>query len=81
MRIIRRHSNRKLYDTKQSQYVTLAQVAAIVRAGDHIQVLHRNTGDDLTTATLALIIFEKKKRQPKLPSAGLRKMIQTGKTT
>src|SRR5450759_1830 len=36
MRTIRRYSNRKLYDTKESHYVTMGQVAAIIRAGDDI---------------------------------------------
>jgi polyhydroxyalkanoate synthesis repressor PhaR len=80
MRTIRRYSNRKLYDTKESHYVTLAQVAAIIRAGDDIQVLHKDTGRDLTAATMALILFEEEKRGPKLGIAGLRKIIQTGQT-
>ena len=78
MRTIRRYSNRKLYDTQDSHYVTLAQIAAIIRAGDEIQVLHKVTGGDLTAATLAQIIFEEEKRGPKLGVAGLRKIIQTG---
>ena len=78
MRIIRRYSNRKLYDTQDSHYVTLAQVAAIIRAGDEIQVVAKVTGRDLTAATLAQIIFEEEKQRPKLPVAALRKIIQTG---
>lgn len=78
MRIIRRYSNRKLYDTQESHYVTLTQVAAIIRAGDEVRVLHKDTGNDLTTATMALIIFEEEKRGAKLGLAGLRKIIQTG---
>ena len=77
-RIIRRYSNRKLYDTEDSHYVTLAQVAAIIRAGDDIQVLSKDTGADLTAATMALILFEEEKRGPRLGIAGLRKIIQTG---
>jgi polyhydroxyalkanoate synthesis repressor PhaR len=80
MRGIRRYSNRKLYDTKESHYVTLAQIAAIIRAGEDIQVLDKNTGRDLTAATMALILFEEEKRGPRLGIAGLRKIIQTGQT-
>jgi len=61
MRTIRRYSNRKLYDTQDSHYVTLAQIATIIRAGDEIQVLDHNTDEDLTTATMAQIIFEETK--------------------
>jgi polyhydroxyalkanoate synthesis regulator protein len=38
MRSIRRYANRKLYDTQDSHYVTLAQLTAFIRAGDEIQV-------------------------------------------
>ena len=78
-RIIRRYSNRKLYDTKESHYVTLAQVAAIIRAGDDdIQVLSKDTGADLTAATMALILFEEEKRSPRLPVEALRRIIRNG---
>jgi polyhydroxyalkanoate synthesis repressor PhaR len=77
MRSIRRYSNRKLYDTQESHYVTLAQVAAIIRGGDDVQVLDKDTGRDLTASTMALIIFEEEKKTPKLGIAGLRKIIQT----
>jgi polyhydroxyalkanoate synthesis repressor PhaR len=77
-RIIRRYSNRKLYDTEDSHYVTLAQVAAIIRAGDDIQVLSKDTGADLTAATMALILFEEEKRSPRLPVEALRRIIRNG---
>jgi polyhydroxyalkanoate synthesis regulator protein len=67
-----------LYDTKESHYITLAQIATIIRAGEDIQVLDKDTGRDLTAATMALIIFEEEKKAPKLGIAGLRKIIQTG---
>jgi polyhydroxyalkanoate synthesis repressor PhaR len=78
MRTIRRYSNRKLYDTQTSRYVTLAQIAAIIRTGDDIQVVDKNTGKDLTTATMAQIIFEETKEGQSLPVTGLRKIIVSG---
>jgi polyhydroxyalkanoate synthesis repressor PhaR len=75
MRTIRRCSNRKLYDTKDSHYVTLPQIAAIIRAGDDIHVFERDTGRNLTAATMAQIIFEEEKKAPKLGVAGLSKII------
>jgi polyhydroxyalkanoate synthesis repressor PhaR len=78
MRIIRRYSNRKLYDTQESHYVTLTQVALLVRNGEEIKVIAKDTNNDLTAATLALIIFEEEKKGPRLPVSGLRKIIQTG---
>jgi polyhydroxyalkanoate synthesis repressor PhaR len=78
MRTIRRYGNRKLYDTQESHYVTLAQVAAIIRAGDEIQVLDKNTGRDLTTATMAQILFEESKQGRPLPVPALRSIIVSG---
>ena len=78
MRTIRRYSNRKLYDTQTSRYVTLAQIAAIIRTGDDIQVVDKDTGKDLTAATMAQIIFEETKEGQALPVPGLRKIIVSG---
>ena len=78
MRTIRRYANRKLYDTQESHYVTLAQIATIIRAGDDIQVLHKSTGKDLTAATMAQIIFEETKQGQTLPVPELRKIIVSG---
>jgi polyhydroxyalkanoate synthesis repressor PhaR len=77
-RTIKRYSNRKLYDTRESRYVTLDELARMVRAGDDIRVLDNATRQDLTVATLAQIIFEEQKRLPTLPVDGLRRIIQAG---
>jgi polyhydroxyalkanoate synthesis repressor PhaR len=78
MRIIRRYSNRKLYDTHESHYVTLQALATLVRSGEDFQVVDHSTSRDLTTATLAQIIFEEEKRGSKLPATELRRIIQNG---
>ncbi len=80
MRNIKRYSNRKLYDTQESRYVTLQQIAVFVRGGDEIRVVDKDTQRDLTSATLAQILFEEERRGPRLPISGLRSIIQTGKT-
>src|SRR5437764_547558 len=77
-RTIKRYANRKLYDTRDSRYVTLDHIAAMVRAGDDVRVVENTTRADLTTATLAQIIFEEEKKAPRLSVAGLRKIIQGG---
>ena len=58
--------------------MTLAQVAAMVRAGEEIRVLHKKNNEDLTASTLALIIFEEERRAPKLSVQGLEQIIRTG---
>ena len=60
-RVIKRYSNRKLYDTKDSRYVTLLQIAEMVRAGEEVQIIDNNSKEDLTEVTLAQIIYEEQK--------------------
>lgn len=62
-RVIKRYSNRKLYDTKDSRYVTLLQIAEMVRGGEEVQIIDNNTKDDLTEVTLAQIIYEEQKQK------------------
>jgi polyhydroxyalkanoate synthesis repressor PhaR len=62
-RVIKRYSNRKLYDTKDSRYVTLLQIAEMVRTGEEVQIIDNNTKEDLTEVTLAQIIYEEQKQK------------------
>jgi polyhydroxyalkanoate synthesis repressor PhaR len=78
MRTIRRCSNRKLYDTSDSHYVTLEQIATLIRAGEEIRVVDKNTGKDLTASTMAQIIFEQTKSEGTLSVEGLRRIIVSG---
>ena len=80
VRTIKRYSNRKLYDTHDSHYVTLQQIAGLIRNGDEIRVIDKTTQQDLTAATMAQIIFEEEKRGPRLPADGLRRIIRSGLT-
>lgn len=60
-RVIKRYSNRKLYDTQDSRYVTLLQIAEMVRSGEEVQIIDNNSKEDLTEVTLAQIIYEEQK--------------------
>lgn len=76
-RVIKRYSNRKLYDTQQSRYVTLLQIAELVRAGEELQIIDNATKEDKTDITLALIISEELKAQPRaIPLSTLRALIR-----
>src|SRR5213595_3205593 len=46
--VIKRYSNRKLYDTQESRYVTLEELEELIRAGKEISVVDVSTGEDLT---------------------------------
>lgn len=79
MKIIKRYANRKLYDTEQSSYVTLDEIAEMVRAGEEIKIVDQKTHEDLTSVTLTQIIFEEEKRSKRiLPLSALRTIIQSG---
>jgi polyhydroxyalkanoate synthesis repressor PhaR len=78
-RTIKRYTNRKLYDKLESRYVTLEEIARLVRAGEDIQVIDNESEEDLTSVTFAQIILEEEKRKQHLLSVPfLRKLIRTG---
>ncbi len=60
-RRIKRYDNRKLYDTEASEYVSLDDIAELVRSGKTVEVVDNATGDDLTAQTLTQIILEEGK--------------------
>ena len=60
-KVIKRYTNRKLYDTVESRYVTLDEIAEMIKAGAEVKVVDNRTKDDLTAVTLAQIIFSLKR--------------------
>lgn len=76
-KVIKRYSNRKLYDTESSKYVTLDELSEMIKAGDDIQIIDNKSKSDLTSATLAQIIFESEKKQSRMPLDMLRNLIQS----
>ena len=58
MRPITRYGSRKLYDTLERRYVSLEDLARHVRAGEHLRVTDKKTGQDVTAQTLALVVYE-----------------------
>ena len=78
-RVIKRYTNRKLYDTDQSRYVTLDDIARLIRENEEVRVIDNETQDDLTAVTFAQIILEEEKRKTNLVSVPfLRKLIHSG---
>ena len=77
-RVIKRYSNRKLYDTKDSRYVTLLQIAEMVRSGEEVQIIDNNSKEDLTEVTLAQIIYEEQKTHSRnVPLQTLKDLIHS----
>jgi len=58
IRLIKRYGSRKLYDTEESRYVSLDELAGWIRAGQQIRVIDNKTSDDVTSQTLTQIISE-----------------------
>ncbi|HRJ40703.1 MAG: hypothetical protein KJZ86_03660 [Caldilineaceae bacterium] len=79
---IKRYPNRKLYDTEAKHYVTLEQIAQMIRKGAEVSVVDHESGDDLTSLTLSQIILEMEKRQSGfLPQSLMTSLIRTGGDT
>ncbi|MFC7551458.1 polyhydroxyalkanoate synthesis repressor PhaR [Pseudoroseomonas wenyumeiae] len=74
--VIKKYANRRLYNTEASSYVTLEDLAAMVRAGRDFAVYDAKSGDDITRAVLTQIIVEEEsKGQNLLPIPFLRQLI------
>ncbi|HVO80749.1 MAG TPA: polyhydroxyalkanoate synthesis regulator DNA-binding domain-containing protein [Terriglobales bacterium] len=74
--LVRKYGNRRLYDTCNSRYVNLEDIAAFIRRGNQVQVVDAKSGEDLTRVTLTQIITEEAKTRPTgLPLELLRQLI------
>ena len=75
---IKKYANRRLYNTGTSTYVTLEDLATMVKNGEDFLVYDAKTGDDITRSVLAQIIFEQegKAGQNLLPATFLRQLIR-----
>ena len=77
-KIIKRYQNRKLYDTQSSCYVTLEDIAGMIKRGEDVSVIDNKTKEDLTSVTLTQIIYEEEKKQRSiLPLDALKKLIRS----
>lgn len=70
---IKRYSNRKLYDTSQSRYITLTELGEIVRSGVNILVIDNDTKADLTDITLTQVLMAQQKQKQN----GIKNLVQT----
>ena len=77
-KVIKRYTNRKLYDTLESRYVTLDEIAQMIKAGAEVKIVDNRTKEDLTSVTLAQIIFEEEKKTSRVGLETLRGLIRQG---
>jgi polyhydroxyalkanoate synthesis repressor PhaR len=76
--VIKRYSNRRLYDTDSSRYVTLDEVGERIRGGEDLRFVDVPTGDDITQGFLAQIILESRGAAKLLPVPLLYRMVRMG---
>jgi polyhydroxyalkanoate synthesis repressor PhaR len=75
--VIKKYANRRLYNTATSTYVTLEDLAHMVRDGKEFTVCDAKTGEDITRSVLTQIIFEEENKGPNLlPINFLRQLIR-----
>lgn len=78
MVVIKKYGNRRLYDTGDSRYITLEELADKIRKGSDVQVVDAKNGEDLTQTTLTQIILESRRAARLLPVSLLVQMIRMG---
>lgn len=79
VRLIKRYESRKLYDTEESRYVSLEDLAAWVRDGQEVKVVDNATAADVTAQTLTQIILDEGRRGTRfLPSELLHDLVRAG---
>lgn len=74
--VVKKYSNRRLYDTDESRYITLDELAEKIQSGVDVQVVDAKTGEDLTQGTLTQIIIDGRGLATLLPVELLTRMIR-----
>ncbi|GAB4209829.1 MAG: hypothetical protein OHK0022_41650 [Roseiflexaceae bacterium] len=81
MHSIKKYANRKLYHTNRKQYITLDGIAELIQAGEQVQVIDNETGEDITATILAQVVLQARGRKSSLPTHLLTDLIQAGGDT
>jgi polyhydroxyalkanoate synthesis repressor PhaR len=82
MRKIKKYANRKLYDTIDKQYISMEQLAELIRLGESVSVMDNQTGEDITVQILSqLLSKERKRHDSEMVSDILSQMLRRGGST
>jgi polyhydroxyalkanoate synthesis repressor PhaR len=76
--LIKRYSNRKLYNTETSRYITLKGIAELIEHGEEVRVIDNETGEDITSIALSQILVDSERSQRAVPGSVLSDLIQKG---
>ena len=74
--LIKKYGNRRLYDTGDSRYITLEELAGRIRTGNDVRIVDAQSGEDLTQATLVQLVLETGNAAKFLPVQLLTQMIR-----
>ncbi|MEM1042588.1 MAG: polyhydroxyalkanoate synthesis regulator DNA-binding domain-containing protein [Bacteroidota bacterium] len=77
-RLIKRYGSRKLYDTGDSRYISMQEVAGLIQSGEQIEVVDNKSGEDVTVPVLTQVISEQGRRGNSFPSSLLHDLIRAG---
>lgn len=77
-RVIKRYANRKMYDVAESRYVSLSDLADLIRSGETIRVTDKTGKEDYTSRTLQQIILEQTRESEEVPESTLHEWIRFG---
>ena len=78
MRKIKKYANRKFYDTTEKKYVSLDELAALIKAGEEVAIEDNETGEDLTASVIAQLLAKDKEGNSKIQSGILADMLRKG---
>jgi polyhydroxyalkanoate synthesis repressor PhaR len=82
MHMIKKYSNRKLYDTRDKRYLTMDQLAELIKAGEEVSIIDNESGEDLTSAIVSqLLARERGDDEKAVPSGVLIQMLRKGRGT
>lgn len=76
--LVKKYSNRRLYDTDASRYITIGELTDRIQRGAEAQIVDARTGEDLTQATLTQVIIEGRRAGHLLPAPLLHQLIRLG---
>jgi len=82
MHMIKKYANRKLYDTTEKRYITMDDLAALIKSGQEVQIVDNETDEDLTAQVVSQLLARDKSAGDKaLPSSVLMQMLRKGRGT
>ncbi len=79
MHKIKKYANRKMYDTHDKRYVTMAQLSELIKQGEEVMVIDNRTGEDITTAIISQLIGrDNKEKDATVSSQLLMQLLRKG---